>query len=302
MSKTLEQVFIADPIVTNASTDLMYFMRSPYNPGTDAGMTFLDFSAQFPSLPVLVSQGGTGLTSLATFRLLAGGTTSTGVMQQVVDGVAGTLLRSAGAGVLAAYTTTTYPATNAINTIMFASSANVLGVITPANSSILITSAGGVPSWSTTIPAFTTANITFNTTSGIIGTTTNNNATAGSVGEVITSLATGVSISSNVLINLTSITISAGDWLLYGGYLCSPGGGTTTAVSQCAPNTVSATMPDAQLTTISGSRGADTSSAYPIPTSRVSVSSSTIIYLVARTTFAVSTMTMSGSISARRMR
>ena len=153
MSKTLEQVFIADPIVTNSSTDLMYFMRSPYNPGTDAGMTFLDFSAQFPSLPVLVTQGGTGLTSLAAFRLLAGGTTSTGAMQQVVDGVAGTLLRSAGAGALATYTTTTYPATNDLNTIMFASTANVLGVITPANSSILITSAGGVPSWQTTLPA-----------------------------------------------------------------------------------------------------------------------------------------------------
>lgn len=46
-----------------------------------------------------------------------------------------------------AWSTTTYPATNAINTIMYASSANVLGVITPVNSAVLVSSAGGVPSW-----------------------------------------------------------------------------------------------------------------------------------------------------------
>ena len=73
--------------------------------GTDA-ITFIQFSA---SVPVSVANGGTGLTSLATFRLLAGGTTSTGAMQQVVDGAAGTLLRSAGAGALAGYTTAAYP-------------------------------------------------------------------------------------------------------------------------------------------------------------------------------------------------
>ncbi len=44
-------------------------------------------------------------------------------------------------------TTTTYPSTNAINTIMYASSANVLGVISAANNGVLISSAGGVPSW-----------------------------------------------------------------------------------------------------------------------------------------------------------
>ena len=47
MSKNLDQVYIANPITSNASTDLMYFMQSPYSVGTDAGMTYANFSAQF---------------------------------------------------------------------------------------------------------------------------------------------------------------------------------------------------------------------------------------------------------------
>ena len=47
MSKNLNQVYMTNPITTNASTDLMYFMQSPYNAGTDAGMTYANFAAQF---------------------------------------------------------------------------------------------------------------------------------------------------------------------------------------------------------------------------------------------------------------
>lgn len=60
------------------------------------------------------------------------------------SGSAGTILRSDGTNNL--YTTTTYPNTNAINTIMFASSANILGVIAAANSGVLVSSGSGVPS------------------------------------------------------------------------------------------------------------------------------------------------------------
>ena len=109
--------------------------------GTD-DIAFIQFSA---SVPVSVSNGGTGLTSLAAFRLLAGGTTSTGAMQQVADGASGTLLQSAGAGALAAYTTTTYPATNAVSTILYASATNVMSALATANSAVLLTGATGIP-------------------------------------------------------------------------------------------------------------------------------------------------------------
>jgi hypothetical protein len=47
MSKNIEQVYVANPITTNASTDLMYFGQSPYGAGNDAAMTYANFSAQF---------------------------------------------------------------------------------------------------------------------------------------------------------------------------------------------------------------------------------------------------------------
>lgn len=46
MSLTLQQIYIANPITSNQSTDLMYFSQSPYTPGNDAGMTYANFSAQ----------------------------------------------------------------------------------------------------------------------------------------------------------------------------------------------------------------------------------------------------------------
>ncbi len=47
MSKNINQVFIANPITSNANTDLMYFGQSPYGIGNDAAMTYANFSAQF---------------------------------------------------------------------------------------------------------------------------------------------------------------------------------------------------------------------------------------------------------------
>lgn len=49
MSKNIDQVFIANPITSNAATDLMYFGQSPYASGDDAAMTYANFAAQFGS-------------------------------------------------------------------------------------------------------------------------------------------------------------------------------------------------------------------------------------------------------------
>jgi len=56
----------------------------------------------------------------------------------------GTILRADGTNWVA--TTSTYPNTNAINTILYASSANVMSALATANSGVLITDSGGVPS------------------------------------------------------------------------------------------------------------------------------------------------------------
>lgn len=86
------------------------------------------------------SNGGIIYSTASAMAVLAGTAT------------AGQILQS-GASTAPQWSTTTYPPTNAINTIMYASSANILGVITPVNSSVLISSSGGVPSWSTTLPS-----------------------------------------------------------------------------------------------------------------------------------------------------
>lgn len=58
------------------------------------------------------------------------------------------------------WSTTTYPVTNAINTLLYASSANVISALATANNGVLITSAGGVPSIASTLPSAVQSNIT----------------------------------------------------------------------------------------------------------------------------------------------
>ncbi len=52
-----------------------------------------------------VAHGGTGLATLSTYQLMAGGTTATGVMQQVGIGSSGQVLTSNGAGALPTFQT-----------------------------------------------------------------------------------------------------------------------------------------------------------------------------------------------------
>jgi len=70
----------------------------------------------------------------------------------------GTILRADGTNWVA--TTATYPATTTINQILYSSANNVIGEITTANNGVLITSAGGVPSISSTLPTAVQGNIT----------------------------------------------------------------------------------------------------------------------------------------------
>ena len=90
------------------------------------------------------SNGGIIYSTASAMAVLAGTAT------------AGQMLQS-GASTTPAWSTTTYPATNAVNTLLYASSANVMAALATANSSVLVTSAGGVPSFSTALPSGLTA-------------------------------------------------------------------------------------------------------------------------------------------------
>lgn len=77
MSKNIDQIFTANPITSNVSTDLMYFGQSPYGAGNDAAMTYSNFSAQFGApytAAALTAANDTNVT------LTLGGTPSTALL------------------------------------------------------------------------------------------------------------------------------------------------------------------------------------------------------------------------------
>lgn len=71
MSMTLEQIYTANPITGNLSTDLMYFSQSPYTKGNDAGMTFSNFSSQFLRPGNNLSDLNNNLTALNNLSLIS---------------------------------------------------------------------------------------------------------------------------------------------------------------------------------------------------------------------------------------
>ena len=73
-------------------------------------------------------------------------TSSTGVPSILAGpGTTGNMLQS-NAAAAPSFSTTTYPATNAISTLLYASAANVMSALATANNGLLVTSSTGVPS------------------------------------------------------------------------------------------------------------------------------------------------------------
>jgi len=68
------------------------------------------------------------------------------------SGSTGTILQATSGG-SPAWSTSTYPVTNAINTLLYASAANVMSALATANNGVLVTSGTGVPSIGSSLPA-----------------------------------------------------------------------------------------------------------------------------------------------------
>ena len=147
----------------------------------------------------------------------------------------------------------------------------------------------------------TLSQITFSTTSGIIGTTTNNDAAAGSVGETLTSAVTTYTggITNGVNFNATSITLTPGDWDVSGSSVVGGGGASYTCLT--AVNTTSATLPAEAYCSGIYSVGAQYVAFGVAPTRRFSVNTNTTIYLVVSPAF-TGTGSYQGQIIARRVR
>lgn len=135
-------------------------------------------------------------------------------------------------------------------------------------------------------------------------TATNDDAAAGKLGEIITSnIASGsaVGVSNGITANVTSISLTGGDWDVYGWVATLPSATTTTQFIQGGSSTTSATQ--SSIATKLGANGtANVSHGIPIPTQRYSLSGATTVYLVATISFAVSSCSVYGYITARRAR
>lgn len=152
-----------------------------------------------------------------------------------------------------------------------------------------------------------TGAITPSQTAGIVGTTTNNNANAGSIGEfpAPTNL-TGVSITTNTPFNASSVSLTAGDWDVSGCVYFLLASSTTLSATVAAINTTSATLPTnpgPNLAFLNASFTSGPSSNYMCsPVARISLSSTTTVFLVGQATFGASTITANGYLRARRAR
>jgi len=148
-----------------------------------------------------------------------------------------------------------------------------------------------------------TSTITPSSTAGVVGTTTNDNANVGSVGEFPVNSASGVALTSGVSTNITSFSLTAGDWDVSGSLQTVAAASTTTSSIVVGISTTSATLGTlGSLTVLSSAVPAGFNTITPTPVLRISIASTTTVYLVANVSFAVSTMTANGLIRARRIR
>jgi hypothetical protein len=141
------------------------------------------------------------------------------------------------------------------------------------------------------------------------GTATNDNASAGQVGEYISAtvlVGSAVSLTTATSANVTSISLTAGDWEVTGSVCTNPATTTSTALLSGAISTTSATLPTLPgaggYAVMPGGVGTGITLSLPVGVMRLSLASTTTVYLVINCRFAVSTMGGFGFIGARRMR
>lgn len=149
-----------------------------------------------------------------------------------------------------------------------------------------------------------TGNFTPSQTNGIVGTTTSNNANAGSVGEYVSASPAAAAISASTATNITSISLTAGDWDVSGSVLFQGGSGATVTAVLAGISTTSATLPAPPLYGFLGgiSAPSTTAASMAAPLQRISLSSTTTVYLVGETVFTGGTTTAQGYVRARRVR
>lgn len=149
----------------------------------------------------------------------------------------------------------------------------------------------------------TATSLAFTSTSGIIGSTTNDSANTGSVGELVISSQTSgqVSAGSTTAFTICSVTFTAGDWDLSGNFYATCSSPLITNV-QCGASTTSS-LPDSSRTTLLPLLSVSASSVgQMIPKLPIQLSGSQTYNLVCTPTFSGGTFTAYGNIQGLRVR
>lgn len=140
----------------------------------------------------------------------------------------------------------------------------------------------------------------------LVGTTTNDSATAGNVGEILSSavaIGSPVALTTATGANVTSLSLTAGDWDVSGNINFSASSATVTGTSG-GITTTSATVPVDGTEVYSGVQVTllSETDSVTIPRKRISIASTTTVYLVGKSTFSAGSVGAFGSITARRVR
>jgi len=182
--------------------------------------------------------------------------------------------------------------------------------ITGANVSIVGSGSAAItfPTSTSTLATLDLAE-TFTGHKEIAGAATNSNAAAGYIGEYISStlaIGSAVSLTTATTANVTSISLTAGDWDVSGNVGFIGAAGTLPTIEIAAIGQTSATLPTSPNGGMYSREDialpAASTQIIPIATGRISLASTTTVYLVAQATFSVSTLTAYGFIGARRAR
>lgn len=137
------------PTYPSASGTAGFIVRSDGTNNVYSQSTFADLYA---ASSVLYANGANNVAGLATANNGLLVTSNTGVPSILAGpGTTGNILQS-NAAAAPSFSTSTYPSTNAINTLLYASSANVMSALATVNNAFLTTAAGGVPTWNTNLP------------------------------------------------------------------------------------------------------------------------------------------------------
>lgn len=152
----------------------------------------------------------------------------------------------------------------------------------------------------------TTVNIP---TVDVIGTTTNNNAAAGEIGEYIeafTQIGSAVSLTTATAANIASISLTHGDWDVSGVLWFNANGAAVITNAYLGITPTSATLPSAGTNFgtagIASSLSATGIFSLQSASFRISLAATTTIYIVAYSTFTISTNSAYGGLRARRVR